>query len=147
MVATSNHTSVEKLNAANEGKLPGWLGLEVTNVQDGLVEGRLPVRTELVAHTGYLLAGALLSVADILCAYGVSTVWPEGTSGFTTAEVKCNFVGTAREGAVLCRAKLLHGGRTTQVWDAEMINEATGKLMAAFRCTQIILYPVAGRGA
>ncbi len=141
MVMTSNRTSVEGLNKANEGKLPGWLGLEVINVQDGLVEGRLPVRSELVAHTGYLLAGALLSVADILCAYGVSTVWPEGASGFTTAEVKCNFMGTAREGAVLCRAKLLHGGRTTQVWDAEMINETTGKLMAAFRCTQIILYP------
>jgi len=147
MVATSNHTSVEKLNAANDGKLPGWLGLEVIRVQDGLVEGRLPVRTELIAHTGYLLAGALLSIADILCAYGVSTVWPEGASGFTTAEVKCNFVGTAREGAVLCRAKLLHGGRTTQVWDAEMTNEATGKLMAAFRCTQIILYPAASRSA
>ena len=141
MVTTSNRTSVEGLNKANEGKLPGWLGLEVITVEDGMVEGRLPVRSELVAHTGYLLAGALLSVADILCAYGVSTVWPEGASGFTTAEVKCNFMGTAREGAVLCRAKLLHGGRTTQVWDAEMINEATGKLMAAFRCTQIILYP------
>ena len=147
MVTTSNQTSVEKLNQANQGKLPGWLDLEVTNVEDGLVEGRLPVRAELVAHTGYLLAGALLSVADILCAYGVGTVWPDGASDFTTAEVKCNFVGTAREGAVLCRAKLLHGGRTTQVWDAEMTNEATGKLMAAFRCTQIILYPTAGRGA
>lgn len=145
MVATTNHTSVEQLNAANVGKLPGWLGLDVTEVGEGLVEGRLPVRAELIAHTGYLLAGALLSVADILCAYGVSTAWPDGASGFTTAEVKCNFVGTAREGAVICRAKLLHGGRTTQVWDAEMINEATGKLMAAFRCTQIILYPAAGR--
>lgn len=147
MVATSNQTSVEGLNRANDGKLPGWLGLEVTNVEEGLVEGRLPVRDELVAHTGYLLAGALLSVADILCAYGVSTVWPDGASGFTTVEVKCNFVGTAREGAVFCRAKVLHGGRTTQVWDAEMVNEATGKLMAAFRCTQIILYPGGGRGA
>lgn len=147
MVATSNHTDVEKLNKANDGKLPGWLGLEITSVRDGLVEGRLPVRTELIAHTGYLLAGALLSVADILCAYGVSTAWPEGANGFTTVEVKCNFVGTARDGAVLCRAKLLHGGRTTQVWDAEMTNEATGKLMAAFRCTQMILYPVPGRSA
>ena len=144
MAATSNHTSVEDLNQANEGKLPGWLGLEITAVKDGLVEGRLPVRSELIAHTGYLLAGALLSVADILCAYGVSTAWPEGASGFTTAEVKCNFMGTAREGAVLCRASLLHGGRTTQVWDAHMTNEATGKLMAAFRCTQIILYPNPG---
>ena len=144
MVATTNHTDVEKLNKANEGKLPGWLGLEITAVGDGLVEGRLPVRAELIAHTGYLLAGSLLSVADILCAYGVSTAWPEGASGFTTAEVKCNFVGTARDGAVLCRASLLHGGRTTQVWDAEMRNEATGKLMAVFRCTQIVLYPRGG---
>jgi 1,4-dihydroxy-2-naphthoyl-CoA hydrolase len=140
MAATTNHTSIEDLNQANVGKLPGWLGLEITHVADGQVEGRLPVRPELVAHTGYLLAGAVLSVADILCAYGVSTAWPEGASGFTTAEVKCNFMGTAREGAVLCKATLLHGGRTTQVWDANLFDERTGKLVAAFRCTQIILY-------
>ena len=85
--------------------------------------------------------GAVLSVADILCAYGVSTAWPEGASGFTTAEVKCNFTGTLREGEAVCTATLLHGGRTTQVWDARVEDAASGKLMAAFRCTQIILYP------
>lgn len=141
MPATSNHTSVEDLNRANEGKLPGHLGLTITEVADGRVVGRMAVRPDLVAHTGYLLAGAVLSVADILCAYGVSTAWPEGANGFTTAEVKCNFMGTLREGAMICTASLLHGGRTTQVWDARVEDEATGKLMAAFRCTQIILYP------
>ncbi len=141
MPATSNHTSVEKLNQANVGKLPGHLGLEITEVADGKVVGRFKVRDELVAHTGFLLAGAVLSVADILCAYGVSTAWPEGASGFTTAEVKCNFVGTLREGEAVCTASLLHGGRTTQVWDARVEDAATGKLMAAFRCTQVILYP------
>ena len=78
MPATSNHTSVEKLNQANVGKLPGHLGLTITEVADGKVVGRFKVRDELVAHTGFLLAGAVLSVADILCAYGVSTAWPEG---------------------------------------------------------------------
>ena len=141
MAATSNHTRVEKLNQANVGKLPGHLGLEITEVADGKVVGRFKVRDELVAHTGFLLAGAVLSVADILCAYGVSTAWPEGASGFTTAEVKCNFVGTLREGEAVCTASLLHGGRTTQVWDARVEDAATGKLMAAFRCTQVILYP------
>jgi 1,4-dihydroxy-2-naphthoyl-CoA hydrolase len=141
MPATSNHTSVEKLNQANVGKLPGHIGLEITEVADGKVVGRFKVRDELVAHTGFLLAGAVLSVADILCAYGVSTAWPEGSSGFTTAEVKCNFVGTLREGEAVCTATLLHGGRTTQVWDARVEDAATGKLMAAFRCTQVILYP------
>lgn len=138
---TTNTTSVEALNRANEGKLPGHLGLEITDAEPGRVVGRLAVRPDLVAHTGFLLAGAVLSVADILCAYGVSTVWPDGANGFTTAEVKCNFMGTLTEGAAVVSATLLHGGRTTQVWDAAVEDEATGRLMAVFRCTQIILYP------
>jgi len=141
MPATENHTSVEKLNRANVGKLPEHIGLEITEVEDGRVVGRFAVRPDLVAHTGFLLAGSLLSIADILCAYGVSTAWPEGASGFTTAEVKCNFVGTLREGVVEVEARMLHGGRTTQVWDAWARDAASGRLMAAFRCTQVILYP------
>jgi len=141
MAKTSNHTSVERLNAANDGKLPGHLGLTILEVDPGRIVGRFAVRPDLVAHTGYLLAGTVLSVADILCAYGVSTVWPEGAEGFTTVEVKCNFTGTLRDGAAICTAELLHGGRTIQVWDAKVADEATGRLMAAFRCTQIILYP------
>ncbi len=141
MPKTTNHTSIADLNQANLDKLPGHLGLVITKVEDGLVEGRFDVRPDLVAHTGYLLAGAVLSIADILCAYGVSTSWPDGANGFTTAEVKCNFIGTLREGGVTATARLLHGGRTTQVWDAEVRNESSGQLMAAFRCTQILLYP------
>jgi uncharacterized protein (TIGR00369 family) len=138
---TTNRTSVEDLNRANDGKLPGQLGLKIVLVEPGKVVGRFEVREDLVAHTGFLLAGVVLSVADILCAYGVSTVWPEGASGFTTAEVKCNFIGTLTEGVVAVTATMLHGGRTTQIWDAAVEDEATGRLMAAFRCTQIILYP------
>ena len=141
MPQLTNRTSIDDLNRASAGKLPGWLGLEVTSVEAGKLAGRLPVRQDLVAHTGYLLAGALLSCLDILCAYGVSSAWPEGASGFTTVEVKSNFVGTTLEGAVLFEAELLHGGRMTQVWDARARDEASGKLMAVFRCTQIILYP------
>ena len=98
MPTTTNRTSIEDLNRANVGKLPGHIGLTITEVGDGRVAGRFTVRPDLVAHTGFLLAGTVLSVADILCAYGVSTAWPEGASGFTTAEVKCNFTGTLREG-------------------------------------------------
>ena len=141
MAGTSNHTSVEDLNRANIGKLPEHLGLIITEVTPGRVVGKLDVRPDLVAHTGYLLAGAVLSVADILCAYGVSTTWPDGANGFTTVEVKCNFIGTLREGAGVCTAQLLHGGRTTQIWDATFCDEATGRKLAVFRCTQMILYP------
>lgn len=141
MVALTNQTSVERLNASNRGKLPDWIGLVVTEAIDGRVEGGFSVTPELIAANGFLFAGALLTVADLLCAYGVSTAWPEGATGFTTVEVKCNFLGTAREGQVRCLASLVHGGRTTQVWDAELVNADSGRRMALFRCTQLILYP------
>ncbi|MCA3709440.1 MAG: PaaI family thioesterase [Phenylobacterium sp.] len=141
MVATTNQTSVERLNQANVGKLPEHLGLSVTAVSDGRVAGRFTVRPDLVAHTGYLLAGVGLTLADLLCAYGVSTAWPEGARSFTTAEVKCNFIGTATMGEVEIIASLVHSGRTTQLWDAEITSLSSGRRMALFRATQIILYP------
>jgi len=70
----------------------------------------------------------------------VASSW-DGANGFTTVELKCNFMGTLNAGAILGEATLLHGGRTTQVWDAKITNEDSGKLLAAFRCTQMILYP------
>src|SRR5258708_7914394 len=98
MPKTSLNASVESLNSANHGKLAGHIGLTIAGVEAGRVAARFEARGDLIAHTAYLRAGAVLSVADILCAYGVSTAWPEGATGFTTAEVKCNFTGTIRAG-------------------------------------------------
>lgn len=60
--------------------------------------------------------------------------------GFTTIELKSNFLGTALEGSIACTARAVHLGRTTQVWDAVVTNQSTGKTMALFRCTQMVLY-------
>jgi 1,4-dihydroxy-2-naphthoyl-CoA hydrolase len=140
MPKTTNHTSIADLNHANIGKLPEHLGLQVTQVAEGRVVGCFIVRPDIVSHTGYLFAGVGLTLADLLCAYGVSTMWPDGAKSFTTAEVKCNFIGTAVEGKVEIIASIVHSGRTTQLWDAEIISVTSGKRMALFRATQIILY-------
>ena len=73
--------------------------------------------------------------------YGTFVNVPEGAESFTTIELKSNFVGTKRGGAIGCEAKLAHGGRATQVWDATVSDEEGGKPIALFRCTQMILYP------
>jgi 1,4-dihydroxy-2-naphthoyl-CoA hydrolase len=63
---------------------------------------------------------------------------PEGARGHATVELKANFLGPVREGSVLCEAHLVHGGRSTQVWDATVTDEQTRKPVAVFRCTQLL---------
>jgi 1,4-dihydroxy-2-naphthoyl-CoA hydrolase len=127
------------------GTLPGLLGVEVAAVEDGRVALRLPVRSDLLAPNGYLHAGTVVALADTACGYGCFASLPEGGTGFTTIELKTNFLGTAREGTLACEATRVHGGRTTQVWDATVRDES-GKRLALFRCTQLILYEAGDRG-
>ncbi len=130
---------IEELNSRSEGALPGLIGLEVVGVEEGSISSRLELRGELLAPNGYLHAATVVALADTSCGYGTFANLPEGASGFTTIELKSNFLGTAREGTIECEARLVHGGRTTQVWDATVTGPE--KTIALFRCTQMILYP------
>jgi 1,4-dihydroxy-2-naphthoyl-CoA hydrolase len=122
------------------GSLPDFLGITWTHAEAGIVEGRLLIEPRHLAPNGYLHAATVIALADTACGYGCRTKLPEGASDFTTVELKENFLGTAREGAISCRAVVAHAGRSTQVWDAEVRSEESGKALALFRCTQIILY-------
>jgi uncharacterized protein (TIGR00369 family) len=134
-------TTIDQLNARGQGYLPGLLGIEFLTLEPGRLTSRLVLRPELLAPNGYLHAAAIIALADTACGYGTFTDLPSGANNFTTIELKSNFLGTAREGAIACIATRLHSGRTTQVWDAEVTDEASGKKIALFRCTQLILYP------
>ena len=124
------------------GYLPGLVGVEIVSVEPGgLVQSRLAVRREVMAPNGFLHAAAVIALADTSCGYGCVANLPQGASGFTTIELKSNFLGTAREGAIACRATPVHLGRTTQVWDAEVTLEGTETRIALFRCTQMVLWP------
>ena len=133
--------AVQAFQVRQAGTLPDLLGFEWTDAGHGRVRGRFEVARHHLAPTGYLHAATVVALADTACGLGCKLSLPEGSSGFTTAELKANFLGTARDGGVSCEARLVHAGRTTQVWDAEVRNEATGKVIALFRCTQIVLYP------
>lgn len=122
------------------GYLPGLLGIEILRVEPGLVESRLAVRREVMAPNNFLHAASVVALADTSCGYGCVANLPQGASGFTTIELKCNFLGTAREGAIVCRATPVHLGRTTQVWDAEVTLEGGERKIALFRCTQMVLW-------
>lgn len=129
------------LTAGQAGTLPDLLGLQWFKAVPGHVQGRFDVEQRHLAPNGYLHAASVIALADSAAGYGCMISLPEGATGFTTIELKSNFLGTALDGGVAVEAKLAHGGRNTQVWDAVVTNETTGKTMALFRCTQMILRP------
>ncbi len=142
-VPTVDQQAIEaaaRLTADQQGSLPGLLGFEWSYLRRGEIGGRFDVQKHHLAPTGFLHAATVVALADTACGYGCLHALPDHATGFTTAELKTNFLGTAREGFVSCAARLVHGGRTTQVWDAEVKDERSGKIIALFRCTQILLY-------
>lgn len=129
-----------QFNEVGARHLPGYLGIVVTRVDGDEVHAELTVRPELMAPNGFLHAGSVVTLADTCAGYGCVANLPPEAVGFTTVELKSNHLGTAREGTITCVAKAAHLGRTTQVWDAVVTNQDTGKTMALFRCTQMVLY-------
>jgi uncharacterized protein (TIGR00369 family) len=121
--------------------VPGQLGCVFDHSATDLVVGHIDVTANLIAGTGFLFAPAVIALADTCAAIGCGNNIPAGAS-FTTIELKTNFLSSARVGErVSCRCTPAHLGRQTHVWDSAVTNETTGRTMALFRCTQMVLLP------
>lgn len=131
----------EYFNRISQRGLPAHLGLKVLQVNAQEVRMEMALQAVLMAPNGFLHAGSLVTLADTAAGYGCVANLPAGASGFTTIELKSNHLGTATEGHVDCVARPAHVGRTTQVWDAEVTHRESGRTLALFRCTQMVLYP------
>ena len=132
---------VARINQRFPGTLPGLLGVTVRDVGEDWIRAELAIESHHMAPNGYLHAGTAVALADTTSGCGCVENLPAGASGFTTIELKSNHVGTARSGTLSCTATAAHLGRSTQVWDAQVTHVESGRSVALFRCTQMILYP------
>ena len=129
----------ERLQQGMAGRLPGWFGVELLEIRRGHVDARMDLRPEHLAPNEFLHAATVIAIADSAAGMGCIASLPEGAAGFTTIELKTNFLGTATEGALRCEARMVHGGSRTQVWDSTVLREHDKRVIALFRCTQFIL--------
>jgi 1,4-dihydroxy-2-naphthoyl-CoA hydrolase len=133
--------SIAALNERGTDYLPGYLGIEITELAANSLSSRMPVKKLHFAPNDFLHAASIVALADTTCGYATIAHLPEGAQSFTTIELKSNHLGTIREGSCTCVATAQHLGRTTQVWDAVVSDETSGRKLALFRCTQMILWP------
>lgn len=132
-------TTIEGFHARQTGTLPDRYGARVTDIQEGRMAMELMIQPWMMAPNGFLHAASVILLADTCAGYATIAHLPEGAKGFTTVELKSNFLGTAKNGLMRTEAIAEHLGRTTQVWSATVFNEQNRK-MALFRCTQMVLW-------
>jgi uncharacterized protein (TIGR00369 family) len=119
------------------GTFPGELGIEVLETGVEGARGRLAAERRHLHPGGFVHGGVWVSLADTVAAWGTIPNLQPGHD-FSTAEMKTNLFGVAREGDVLeAEAAPLHVGRRTQVWEVRV--EVAGRLGALFVCTQVIV--------
>lgn len=141
MTTLRSDVSIAELNERGLEYLPGYLGIQILSLAPNTVSSRMPVKKLHFAPNDFLHAASVVALADTTCGYATIAHLPDGAQSFTTIELKSNHLGTVMEGSIACVATAQHLGRNTQVWDAVVTDEANGRKIALFRCTQMILWP------
>jgi 1,4-dihydroxy-2-naphthoyl-CoA hydrolase len=139
--SSESAATAAKLNARmGKGMLPSTLGFHVdaADADSGRVDASMEITERHLAPNGFCHAASIIALADSACGAGTYTMLPREVENFTTLSLQSNFIGTATSGKITCTATQLHGGRTTQVWDATVF-DSKGKKIALFRCTQLLL--------
>jgi len=140
-INTAQPHSPADFNKLADGSLIELMGIVIDAVEPGRLAARMTIRPDHLAPNDFLHAASVVALADTACGCATLAHLPDGAETFTTIELKSNFLGTATEGEVQCEATQQHGGRNTQVWDAVVRHAETGRTIALFRCTQMVLWP------
>lgn len=131
--------TIEQFHQRQQGMLPGQFGVRIVRIDEKRMDSEMTIAPWMHAPNGFLHAASVIALADSTAGYASVAHLPEGAKGFTTIELKSNFLGTAREGVLRCECVGEHVGRSTHVWSATVFSPE-GRRIALFRCTQMILW-------
>jgi len=127
-----------QLNKRATGTLIEYMGITILNIKDGFLESTMLINSNHMAPNEFIHAASIVALADSSCGCATIAHLPQNMSNFATIELKSNHLATAKNGALICQAKIEHSGKRTQVWDAIVNHKETKRKIALFRCTQML---------
>ena len=135
--------SLERIRQANANTAADHLGIEFMEVGDDFLTARVPVDARTRQPAGILHGGVSVVLAETLGSIGAAYAAPSGTR-VVGLDINANHIRSVAEGWVTGTARPLHIGRTTHVWQIELIN-AQGQMTCVSRITMAVLTPPPGR--
>lgn len=131
--------SLKQLNDFNKNTLIEHLGIEVTAFSQDSVSARMPVDKRTHQPMGLLHGGASVVLIESLGSVG-STLQIDLDKEYPVGlEVNANHIGSVKSGYVVGTAKLIHKGKKTHVWTAEVRDEESDRLISSGRLTVMIV--------
>lgn len=134
----NQNISIDLLNKQSANCMPGYLGIEVTEIGEDYLCAKMPVNERTKQPFGLLHGGASVVLAESLGSLGANLAVDMNEYNCVGLEINANHVRSVREGFVYGKATLAHAGKTTQIWDIRITDEA-GKLVCISRLTMAVL--------
>ena len=129
--------SIDILTQLHKGTAPEHLGMEFLEVGDDFIRARIPVDQRTRQPYGILHGGVSVVLAETLGSCGAAFSQPEGTRA-VGLDINANHLKATTSGWVSGVARPVHRGRSTQVWQIDLHNEA-GELTCVSRLTTAVL--------
>ncbi|WP_442595884.1 hotdog fold thioesterase [Neobacillus sp. D3-1R] len=114
------------------------LGIKITTLEKGKVIATMPVDERTRQPFGLLHGGASVALAETVASVGAYELVDKETEAVAGLEINANHVRGKRDGVVTAIATVLHQGKTTQVWDIKIVDEAE-QMICISRCTMAVL--------
>lgn len=113
------------------------LEMEVLNVETGYVKMKMPVSDKVKQPFGYLHGGATMALGETACSIGAAHMVDTDKVIPVGLEMNTNHIRSATDGYVYAIAELIHGGRSTQVWNINLVDDQD-KLISVMRGTMML---------
>lgn len=133
-----NIHTLEQVNEWRKNTLAEQLGIDITEIGADFLCGRMPVDHRTHQPMGLLHGGASVAFAETLASIGAALQVDLTKKACVGLEINANHIRGVREGWVYGKASAVHVGRTTQIWETRITNEA-GDLVCLSRMTVAVI--------
>ncbi|MEN9302561.1 MAG: hypothetical protein RL264_990 [Bacteroidota bacterium] len=130
---------LDLVNSMSKNTMMEVLGIECIEIGDDYVVSRMPVDKRTHQPMGLLHGGASAALIESIGSMGSTLLIDLNKYRPVGLEINCNHVSGVKSGYVRATGKVVHAGKRTHLWQVDIHDESTGKLVCTGRLTVMII--------
>ena len=131
--------SIDLINQMNRNTLMEQLGIECIEIGKDYVVSRMPVDHRTHQPLGLLHGGASAALIESIGSMGSTLLIDLDRQQPVGLEINCNHIGGVRSGYVIATGKIVHAGKRTHLWQVDIREDGTDRLICTGRLTVMII--------